>query len=56
MFELTGGRRLNVQADVYNLLNGGPVLQAVNAHGGSLGRPQRTIQGRFLQFATHLYW
>ena len=56
VFQLAGGRRLNVQADVYNLLNGGPVLEAVNSHGGSLGRPSRTIQGRFLQFATHLYW
>ena len=56
IFDLPGGQRLNVQADVYNLLNGGPILQAVNGHGGSLGRPQRTIQGRFLQFATHLYW
>ena len=56
IFELGGGRRLNLQADVYNLLNGGPVLEAVNSHGGSLGRPRRTIQGRFLQFATHLYW
>ena len=56
IFELPGGQRLNVQADVYNLLNGGPILQAVNTHGGSLGLPQRTIQGRFLQIATHLYW
>ena len=56
VFQLAGGRRLNVQADVYNLLNGGPILEATNAHGGSLGRPRRTIQGRFLQLATHLYW
>ena len=56
VFELAGGRRLNVQADVYNLLNGGPILEAVNGFGGSLGRPRRTIQGRFLQLATHLYW
>ena len=54
VFELAGGRRLNVQADVYNLLNGGPILEATNGHGGSLGRPRRTIQGRFLQLATHL--
>ena len=55
-FELPGGRRLNVQADIYNLINGGPILEAVNGHGASLGRPRRTIQGRFLQIATHLYW
>ena len=54
VFDLAGGRRLNVQADVYNMLNGGPVLEAVNGYGGSTGRPRRTIQGRFVQFATHL--
>ena len=56
IFELPGGRRLNVQADVYNILNDGPILQATNRYGASLGNPLRTIQGRFLQFATHLYW
>ena len=56
VFEMGGGRRLNVQADIYNMLNAGPVLEATNRYGGGLGRPRRTIQGRFLQFATHLYW
>ena len=56
VFEMGSGRRLNVQADIYNILNSGPVLEATNRYGGGLGRPLRTIQGRFLQFATHLYW
>ena len=56
VFEMGGGRRLNVQADIYNMLNAGPVLEATNRYGSGLGRPRRTIQGRFLQFATHLYW
>ena len=56
VFEMGGGRRLNLQADIYNMLNAGPVLEATNRYGGGLGRPRRTIQGRFLQFATHLYW
>ena len=46
VFELAGGRRLNVQADVYNLLNGGPVLQAVNATAAaSAGRAGRSRAG-----------
>ncbi|MYN63995.1 MAG: TonB-dependent receptor, partial [Acidobacteria bacterium] len=56
VFEMGSGRRLNVQADIYNMLNSGPVLEATNRYGSGLGRPRRTIQGRFLQFATHLYW
>ena len=56
VFEMGNGRRLNVQADIYNMLNSGPVLEATNRYGAGLGRPRRTIQGRFLQFATHLYW
>ena len=56
VFEMGSGRRLNVQADIYNILNSGPILEATNRYGGGLGRPRRTIQGRFLQFATHLYW
>ena len=56
VFEMGNGRRLNVQADIYNMLNSGPVLEATNRYGEGLGRPRRTIQGRFLQFATHLYW
>ena len=48
--------RLDLQGDIYNILNAGPILDATNRFGGSLGTPLRTIQGRFLQIATNLYW
>ena len=48
--------RADVQMDVYNLLNQTPILEATNRFGSSLGNPLRSIQGRFLQFATNIYW
>ena len=56
VFEMGGGRRLDLRADIYNMLNAGPLLEATNRYGGGLGRPLRTIQGWFLQFATDLHW
>ena len=56
IFELPGGKRLNVQADIYNILNFSPILETSTEYGSSLGNVLRSIQGRFVQLATHLYW
>ena len=56
IMDLPGGKRLNIQADVYNVFNLTPIISTTNEYGGSLGNVLRSIQGRFVQIATHLYW
>ena len=55
IFDMGNGSRVDVQADIYNVMNAGPVIEATNRYGGGLGKPLRTLQGRFLQLAIHVY-
>ena len=56
VFEMANGMRVDVQADVYNIINGDPIIEGTNFFGSSLGNVTRTVQGRFLQLATNVYW
>ena len=55
-FTLGNGMRLDLQADMFNIINYQPILNGTNTYGGSLGRASSTIQGRFVQFATNIHW
>ena len=55
-FTLGNGMRVDLQADIYNIINYQPILNGTNTYGGSLGRASSTIQGRFVQFATNIHW
>ena len=58
-FALANGMRWELQADLYNLIDAQPILNGKNAfgtNGASLGRASSTIQGRFLQLASHIHW
>ena len=48
--------RVDLQADLFNIINYQPILNGTNTYGGSLGRASSTIQGRFVQFATNIHW
>ena len=56
VFEMANGMRFDVQADVYNIINAGPIIEGTNFFGGSMGNVTRTVQGRFLQLATNIHW
>ena len=55
-FTLGNGMRVDLQADIYNIINYQPILNGTNTYGGSLGKASSTIQGRFVQFATNIRW
>lgn len=55
-FNLPNGLRFDVQADIYNVPNLFPIIQVNRTYGGSLGDATRTINRRFLQLATNIYW
>ena len=56
VFEMANGMRVDVQADIYNIINGDPIIEGSNFFGSSLGNVTRTVQGRFLQVATNVHW
>ena len=56
VFEMGNGMRFDVQADIYNIINGGPIIEGQNFFGSSMGNVTRTVQGRFLQLATNIHW
>ena len=56
VFTLPNGLRVDAQVDMYNIINADPLIEGTNYFGGSLGNVTRTIQGRFLQFATNIHW
>ena len=56
VFDLANGMRFDVQADIYNIINSGPIIEGTNFFGGSMGNVTRTVQGRFLQLATNIHW
>ena len=56
VFDIPNGMRVDVQADIYNIINSGPIIEGTNYFGGSLGNVTRTVQGRFLQLATNIHW
>ena len=55
-FTMAGGMRMDLQLDVYNIIDAQPITNGTNTYGNSLGKASRTIQSRFLQIATHLHW
>jgi Carboxypeptidase regulatory-like domain len=50
-FRLPGGRQVQGQAAVFNVLNGSAVLQEIQSYGSSLGQPQVALQARLLRLA-----
>ena len=56
VFEMANGMRVDVQADIYNIINGSPIIEGTNYFGSGLGNVTRTVQGRFLQLATNIHW
>jgi len=50
-FRLPGGRQVQGQAAVFNVLNGSAVLQEIQAYGPSLGQPQVALQARLMRLA-----
>jgi hypothetical protein len=50
-FRLAGGRQVQGQAAVFNVLNGNTVLQEIQSYGPSLGQPQVVLQARLLRLA-----
>jgi hypothetical protein len=50
-FRFAGGKELQGQAAVFNVMNGSAVLQEVQVFGPSLGQPQNFLQGRLLRLA-----
>ena len=56
VFNLPNGLRVDLQADLYNIINADPIIEGTNYFGGSLGNVRRTIQGRFMQVATNIHW
>ena len=56
VFEMGNGMRVDVQADIYNIINGDPIIEGTNFFGSNLGNVTRTVQGRFLQLATNIHW
>lgn len=47
---------LEAQADAYNALNTGVVLNAVQTYGGALDRPASILQGRLIRFGMQARW
>ena len=55
-FNMPNGMRWDLLFDIYNIINAQPILNGTNTYGAALGRATSTIQGRFLQIASHVYW
>jgi hypothetical protein len=53
-FRVAGGRQIQGQAAVFNVLNGSTVLQEIQSFGASLGQPQVALQARMLRLAVLL--
>ena len=53
---MANGMRFDVQADIYTIINGDPIIEGTNFFGGSMGNVTRTVQARFLQLATNIHW
>ena len=55
-FTVASGIRLDVQFDLYNVIDAQPIINGNRTYGSSLGKASETMQGRFLQIASHLHW
>jgi hypothetical protein len=50
-FRFSGGKEIQGQIAVFNVLNGSAVLQEVQSYGANLGQPQNFLQARLMRLA-----
>jgi hypothetical protein len=53
-FQVTGSKRLQVNCDIFNVMNASYVLAQNNTYGSTWQRPTQTMDGRMFQFSANL--